>query len=58
MLLRYSLDRGPDADRIEAAVLRVLDHGSRTRDIHSAGMTLVGTTAMGDLIAHEVGASY
>jgi 3-isopropylmalate dehydrogenase len=58
MLLRYSLDRGSDADRIEAAVLRVLDHGSRTRDIHSAGMTLVGTTAMGDLIAHEVGASY
>jgi 3-isopropylmalate dehydrogenase len=58
MLLRYSLDRGADADRIEAAVLRVLDRGSRTRDIHSAGTTLVGTTAMGDLIAHEVGASY
>src|SRR5258705_1177069 len=30
MLLRYSLDRGPDADRVDAAVLRVLEHGHRT----------------------------
>ena len=58
MLLRYSLDRGADADRIEAAVLRVLEHGLRTRDIHSPGMTLVGTAEMGDRIAREVEASY
>jgi 3-isopropylmalate dehydrogenase len=58
MLLRYSLDRGHDADRIEAAVLRVLGQGVRTRDIHSEGMKLVGTVEMGDLIAREVAASY
>jgi 3-isopropylmalate dehydrogenase len=58
MLLRYSLDRGPDADRIEAAVLRVLERGYRTRDIHSPGTTLVGTAEMGDLIAREVEQSY
>jgi 3-isopropylmalate dehydrogenase len=58
MLLRYSLDRGPDADRVEAAVLRVLDRGYRTRDIHAAGATLVGTAEMGDLVAREIEQSY
>ena len=29
MLLRYSLDRGPDADRVDAAVLKVLEQGHR-----------------------------
>jgi 3-isopropylmalate dehydrogenase len=58
MLLRYSLDRGADADRIDAAVLRVLERGHRTRDIHSAGTKLVGTTEMGDLIVSEVEKSY
>jgi 3-isopropylmalate dehydrogenase len=58
MLLRYSLDHGSDADRIEAAVLRVLEQGHRTRDVHSAGTKLVGTSEMGDLIAREVERSY
>jgi 3-isopropylmalate dehydrogenase len=58
MLLRYSLERGADADRVDAAVLRVLERGHRTRDIHSAGMKLVGTAEMGDLIAAEVEKSY
>ena len=58
MLLRYSLDRGPDADRVDAAVLRVLERGYRTRDVHSAGTKLVGTVEMGDLIAGEVENSY
>jgi len=58
MLLRYSLDRGPDADRIEAAVHAVLEQGYRTRDIHSPGSTLVGTRQMGDLIAAHVQQSY
>jgi len=58
MLLRYSLNRGPDADRIEAAVLRVLEQGHRTRDIHSTGAKPLGTTEMGDLIAREVERSY
>ena len=58
MLLRYSLDRGADAARVDAAVLRVLGEGYRTRDIHGDGMKLVGTGEMGDLIAREVERSY
>ena len=58
MLLRYSLDKGTDADRIDAAVLRVLEQGHRTRDIYAVGMKLVGTREMGDLISTEVEKSY
>ncbi len=58
MLLRYSLSLGADADRIDAAVIRVLEQGHRTRDIHAAGTTLVGTKEMGDLISAEVEKSY
>jgi 3-isopropylmalate dehydrogenase len=58
MLLRYSLGRVADADRVEGAVLKVLEQGHRTRDIHAVGTTLVGTTGMGDLIAREVERSY
>ncbi len=58
MLLRYSLGLGSDADRIEAAVLTVLEQGHRTRDIHAPGTKLVGTMEMGDLIAREVEQSY
>jgi 3-isopropylmalate dehydrogenase len=58
MLLRYSLNRGPDADRIERAVQKVLEQGYRTRDIHSPGMRLVGTGEVGALVAGEVERSY
>jgi 3-isopropylmalate dehydrogenase len=58
MLLRHSLDRGPDADRVEAAVLRVLEQGHRTADIRTGAGPVTGTTAMGDLIAREVERSY
>jgi 3-isopropylmalate dehydrogenase len=58
MLLRYSLDNGADADRIDAAVLRVLEQGHRTRDIFAADMKLCGTKEMGDLISTEVEKSY
>jgi 3-isopropylmalate dehydrogenase len=58
MLLRYSLNKGADADRIDAAVLRVLEQGHRTRDIQAVGMKLVGTREMGDLISTEVEKSY
>ncbi len=50
MMLRYSLDEGALADKIEAAVNKVLDNGLRTADIMSDGMTEVGTEAMGDAI--------
>ena len=58
MLLRYSLDRGADADRVDAAVLRVLEQGHRTADIRAAGDTPVGTRQMGDLICAQVEKSY
>jgi 3-isopropylmalate dehydrogenase len=58
MLLRHSLELGADADRIEAAVLAVLEQGYRTADIRQEGMTLVGTVQMGDLIARAVERSY
>lgn len=58
MLLRYSLDMGDAADRVEAAVLRVLEKGYRTADIGAAGATTVETGEMGDLIAGEVEALY
>src|SRR3989454_9615781 len=58
MLLRYSLDRAGDADRVETAVLRVLEKGHRTRDITPAGTGTVGTRQMSDLIVREVEAQY
>jgi 3-isopropylmalate dehydrogenase len=54
MLLRYSLDMVDDADRVEAAVLRVLEAGHRTGDIASPGTNRVGTKEMGELIVRAV----
>jgi 3-isopropylmalate dehydrogenase len=50
MMLRYSLDEPEMAQRIEAAVNKVLDDGLRTADIMSDGMIQVGTEAMGDAV--------
>lgn len=47
MMLRYSLNLGEAADRIEAAVGRVLDQGLRTADIFTDGCQRVGTRDMG-----------
>jgi 3-isopropylmalate dehydrogenase len=54
MLLRYSLNMVTDADRIEAAVRRVLEQGHRTRDIATGGEKVLGTKAMADLIVRGV----
>jgi 3-isopropylmalate dehydrogenase len=54
MLLRYSLNMGPEADRIEAAVRCVLEQGHRTRDIAVRGDKVLGTREMGDLIVSGV----
>jgi 3-isopropylmalate dehydrogenase len=51
MMLRYSLRMPQAAERIEAAVTRVLREGLRTADIHSAGLRKVGTEEMGDAVA-------
>ncbi|MGN6578712.1 MAG: 3-isopropylmalate dehydrogenase [Bordetella sp.] len=50
MLLRYSLNEAAQADRIEAAVRRVLSQGLRTADIFEAGTTKVSTSQMGDAV--------
>ncbi len=55
MMLRYSLDEAGMADRIEAAVIRVLDQGLRTPDIMSEGMTEVNCEAMGDAVVAALG---
>ena len=50
MMLRYSLDAAAAADAIEQAVSAVLDQGLRTGDIAEAGVTPIGTVAMGDAV--------
>ncbi|MGO3742226.1 3-isopropylmalate dehydrogenase [Kerstersia sp.] len=50
MLLRYSLDLGEQAERVEAAVRKVLADGLRTADIYEEGTRKVGTTEMGDAV--------
>jgi 3-isopropylmalate dehydrogenase len=45
---------GPEADRIEAAVRKVLEQGHRTRDIAATGDRVLGTKEMGDLIVRGV----
>ncbi len=50
MMLRFSLARPALADRIEAAVRRVLADGLRTADIWSEGTLKVGTREMGEAV--------
>jgi len=47
MMLRFSLNQEPAAQRIEAAVQSVLSQGLRTADIYSIGTTRVSTHEMG-----------
>ena len=54
MMLRYSLNQAPLADKINAAVNLVLDQGYRTKDISAEGDTIVSTEAMGDLIVAAI----
>lgn len=50
MMLRFSLNQEPEAQRIEAAVQKVLAQGLRTADIYSEGTTRVSTREMGDAV--------
>src|SRR5271167_3169785 len=54
MALRYSFDLNDAADRLDAAVARVLADGLRTADIRGDGDRLVSTGEMGDAIAAEL----
>ena len=50
MMLRFSLQQEEAAQRVEAAVARVLQQGLRTADIYSSGTTQVSTQQMGDAV--------
>jgi 3-isopropylmalate dehydrogenase len=50
MMLRYSLARPSEAERIEKAVRKVLGQGLRTADIYTDGCRKVGTQDMGDAV--------
>jgi 3-isopropylmalate dehydrogenase len=50
MMLRYTLDESALAERVDAAVSRVLDQGLRTPDIWTEGCEKVGTATMGDAV--------
>ena len=50
MCLRYSFWLGDAADRIEAAIAKVLDQGLRTADIAQEGCSTIGTREMGEAI--------
>ena len=54
MMLRFSLNQEAAAQRIEAAVQKVLQQGLRTGDIYSEGTTRVSTVQMGDAVARAL----
>lgn len=58
MALRYSFDKGAEADRLEMAVEKVLADGLRTADLMGPeGGSPVSTSAMGDAVIAALDAS-
>jgi 3-isopropylmalate dehydrogenase len=55
MMLRFSLNQTEAADRIEAAVKKVLAQGYRTADIYSPGTQKVSTAQMGQAVLKALG---
>jgi 3-isopropylmalate dehydrogenase len=54
MMLSYAFNLDKESAAVEQAILRVLEQGYRTKDIHSPGTRLVGTKEMGGLIRKEL----
>jgi 3-isopropylmalate dehydrogenase len=54
MMLRYSLDLGEAADKIETAISQVLDDKIFTADIAGSGNKSVSTKEMGDAVAAKI----
>lgn len=50
MMCRHSLDEAGMADRIEQAVMQVLDEGIRTKDMYRDGLTCVTTEEMTEAV--------
>lgn len=55
MMLRFSLNRADLADRVEAAVDRVLASGLRTADIREPDKKVIGTREMGEAVVAALG---
>jgi 3-isopropylmalate dehydrogenase len=55
MMFRYTFARADVADRIEAAVRKVLAQGLRTGDIALPGEAVIGTRAMGAAVVAALG---
>ena len=54
MMLRFSLNEGEAADRVEAAVESALNEGLRTADIFEAHTKLLSTSEMGDAVVAKM----
>jgi 3-isopropylmalate dehydrogenase len=54
MMLGYAFNLDKESHAVEQAILRVLEKGYRTKDIHAEGTSLVGTQEMGRLILNEL----
>ncbi|WP_371423570.1 3-isopropylmalate dehydrogenase [Tardiphaga sp.] len=54
MALRYSLEMGELADKVDQAIAAVLAKGLRTADIKSEGSTVVSTSGMGEAMLTEL----
>jgi 3-isopropylmalate dehydrogenase len=54
MMLAYAFHLDKEAEAVERAILRTLEQGYRTKDIHSPGTTSVGTVEMGDAILENL----
>lgn len=57
MMLRYGLNEPEAADKLEQAVLMVLEQGYRTVDIAAPGAEIVGTRGMGEALLEIVRSS-
>ena len=54
MMLSYGFKLDKEAETIAQAIVKTLDLGYRTKDIHSPGTRLVSTTEMGDAILRNL----
>jgi len=54
LMLRHSFSLEGPADRLGAAIERVLVEGYATRDIAGVGSIVVGTAEMGDLVVERL----
>lgn len=54
MMLAYAFQLDKEAEAVERAIVRTLEQGCRTKDIHAAGTKLVGTVEMGDAVVKNL----